>query len=269
MSQRSSPLWLRLLSFSIYGFLYLPIVLIIIYSFNQARFGLVWTGFTLKWYAQLFHDDLILLAVKNTLLLGIVSTGISTLLGTLLAYGLHRYRVPGKQLFQSAMYLPVVIPDIVMAITLLLFYKLVRYYTGLFELGLTTMILAHVTFQISFVAIVVRSRLAALDPSLEEAAHDLYANSWATVRHVTLPAIWPGIVAAALLAFTLSIDDFVISFFTSGPESTTLPILIYSTVRRGVTPEINALSTLIIAATFGIIVAAQTRWPRIGRTQKD
>lgn len=268
MSQQSSPLWLRLLSYCIYGFLYLPILLIIVYSFNQARFGLAWTGFTLKWYVQLFHDDLILLAVKNTLLLGVISTGISTLLGTLLAYGLHRYRVPGKQLFQSAMYLPVVIPDIVMAITLLLFYKLVRYYTGLFELGLTTMILAHVTFQISFVAIVVRSRLAALDPSLEEAARDLYANSWATVRHVTLPAIWPGIVAGALLAFTLSIDDFVISFFTSGPESTTLPILIYSTVRRGVTPEINALSTLIIAATFGIVVAAQARWSRIGRSQK-
>jgi spermidine/putrescine transport system permease protein len=154
------------------------------------------------------------------------------------------------------MYLPVVIPDVVMAIGLLLFYKFVRTYTGLFELGLTTMILSHVTFQVSFVAIVVRSRLLTLDPSLEEAARDLYASSWDTLRHVTLPLVLPGVLAGALLAFTLSIDDFVVSFFTSGPESTTLPILIYSTVRRGVTPEINALSTLIVLVTMITVVGS-------------
>lgn len=146
-----------------------------------------------------------------------------------------------------------------MAIALLLFYQFVRFYTGLFELGLGTMILAHITFQIAFVAIVVRSRLQLLDPALEEAAYDLYANTWQKLRYVTLPLAMPGIQAAALLAFTLSIDDFVISFFTSGPESLTLPILIYSTARRGVTPEINALSTLIILVTLILVVGFPLR----------
>ncbi|MDX2272149.1 MAG: ABC transporter permease [Cyanobacteriota bacterium] len=254
--QQRIPLALRLVSYGIYGFLYLPILLIVIYSFNKARFGLVWTGFTLDWYAKLFQNELSLAATQNTVILAVVSTFISTLLGSLLGYGLHRYHFPGKQIFQVVMYLPVVIPDIVMAIALLLFYKFVRYYTGLFELGMSTMILAHVTFQISFVAIVVRSRLLALDPALEEAAHDLYANSWDTLRFVTLPLIMPGVVAGALLAFTLSVDDFVISFFTSGPQSTTLPILIYSSVRRGVTPEINALSTLIVLVTIVAVVGS-------------
>ncbi|MEN9205438.1 MAG: ABC transporter permease [Thermostichales cyanobacterium DRC_bins_46] len=248
--------WLRWLSYGIYGFLYLPIALIVIYSFNRSRFGVRWTGFTFDWYLRLFQNPTTLTATLNTITLAVVSTAISTVLGSLLGYGLYRYRFPGKQVLQLLMYLPVIIPDIVMAVGLLLFYKFVRLYTGLFELGMTTMILAHVTFQIAFVAIVVRSRLLALDPALEEAARDLYADSWATLRHVVLPLALPGIVAGALLAFTLSIDDFVISFFTSGPESVTLPILIYSSVRRGVTPEINALSTLIILVTVVAIVAA-------------
>ncbi len=252
-SQPISPV-LRWISYGIYGFLYLPILLIMIYSFNQARYGLVWRGFTFDWYIQLFQNTITLQATINTLILAVISTLISTILGTLLGYGLHRYRFPGKRLFQGIMYLPVIIPDIVMAIALLLFYKFVRNYTGLFELGMGTMILAHVTFQISFVAIVVRSRLLALDITLEEAAHDLYASSWQTLRHVTFPLIAPGIIAGALLAFTLSIDDFVISFFTSGPTSTTLPILIYSSVRRGVTPEINALSTLIVLVTIITVI---------------
>ncbi|GAB4210309.1 MAG: ABC transporter permease [Synechococcales cyanobacterium] len=253
---RPIALWLRVVSYGIYGFLYLPILLIVVYSFNTSRYGVRWTGFTLDWYLQLFQNSTTLAATLNTLTLALVSTAISTVLGSLLGYGLYRYRFPGKNIFQLAMYLPVIIPDIVMAIGLLLFYKFVRGYTGLFELSMTTMILAHITFQIAFVAIVVRSRLLALDPSLEEAAHDLYANSWDTLRHVVFPLAWPGIIAGALLAFTLSIDDFVISFFTSGPENVTLPILIYSSVRRGVTPEINALSTLIIVVTMLAIVTA-------------
>ncbi|MGY2974425.1 ABC transporter permease [Thermostichus sp. MS-CIW-37] len=253
------PSWLRGVSYAIYGFLYLPILLIAVYSFNRARFGLAWTGFTFDWYLALFRNALVWQATQNTLVLALVSTLVSTLLGSLLGYGLYRYRFPGKKAVQGLLLLPVAIPDIVMAIGLLLFYQVVRAYTGWFELGLGTMILAHITFQIAFVAIVVRSRLQLLDPALEEAAHDLYANTWQKLRYVTLPLAMPGIQAAALLAFTLSIDDFVISFFTSGPESLTLPILIYSTARRGVTPEINALSTLIILVTLILVVGFPLR----------
>ena len=232
----------------LYAFLYAPIAVVIVYSFNTARYG-TWTGFTLKWYGVLFHNPTAMSAAKNTLILGGVSTVVATILGTMLGYGLHRYWFPGKKLFSWLMYIPVVIPDIVMAVALLLFYALVRKWLGLFELGMTTMIIAHVTFQIPFVAIVVRSRLIGMDPSIEEAAHDLGASSWQAFRHVTLPLILPGVAAGAMLAFTLSLDDFVVSFFTTGPGATTLPILIYSSVKRGITPDINALSTLIVLAS--------------------
>jgi spermidine/putrescine transport system permease protein len=254
------PTWLRGVSYAIYGFLYLPILLIAVYSFNRARFGLVWTGFTFDWYlGSLSECPRSGRRRRIPSSWPLVSTLVSTLLGSLLGYGLYRYRFPGKKILQGLMLLPVIVPDIVMAIALLLFYQFVRFYTGLFELGLGTMILAHITFQIAFVAIVVRSRLQLLDPALEEAAYDLYANTWQKLRYVTLPLAMPGIQAAALLAFTLSIDDFVISFFTSGPESLTLPILIYSTARRGVTPEINALSTLIILVTLILVVGFPLR----------
>lgn len=250
---------LRWVSYGIYGFLYLPLLMIGLYSFNRARYGLAWTGFTLQWYQQLLQNDQVLSATRNTLILAVVSTAISTLLGTMLGYGLHRYRFPGKGLVSGAILIPVVIPDIVMAITLLLFYKLVRETLGGFELGLGTMILAHVTFQVAFVAIVIRGRLLTLDLDLEEAARDLYANGWQTLWYVLLPMLRPALTSAALLAFTLSIDDFVISFFTSGPQSTTLPILIYSAARRGVSPEINALSTLIIGVTL-VVAIGTARW---------
>jgi spermidine/putrescine transport system permease protein len=167
--------------------------------------------------------------------------------------------------FSRLLYVPVFIPDIVLAVALLLFYSLVRDWLGVFGLGLTTMVLAHVTFQIPFVTIVVRSRLVDLDPALEEAACDLGANEWQTFRHVTFPLMWPGVIAAGMLAFTLSLDDFVVSFFTSGPGSTTLPILIYSSVKRGITPDINALSTLIVLASIlaTIVVTVLQRGRRL------
>ncbi len=234
----------------LYVFLYAPIVVVIVYSFNAARFGAGWAGFTTKWYSTLAENSQVLTAAKNTLLLAIISTVISTVLGTMLGCALQRLQFPGKKFISTFLYVPVFIPDIVMAVSILMFYSLVRSWLGLFELGLTTMILAHITFQIPFVAIVVRSRLAGLDPSLEEAAHDLGADNWQTFRCITLPLIFPGIIAGAMLAFTLSLDDFVVSFFTSGPGSTTLPILIYSSVKRGITPDINALSTLIVLASI-------------------
>lgn len=241
----------------LYAFLYAPIAVVIVYSFNAARFGASWAGFTTGWYRALASNSLAMNAVRNTLLLGLFSTLIATTLGTLLAFGLGRYQFPGRPFFSRLLHVPVFIPDIVLAVALLLFYSLARSWLGWGELGLTTMTLAHVTFQIPFVTIVVRARLAGLDPAVEEAARDLGANEWQTFRHVTLPLILPGMLAAAMLAFTLSLDDFVVSFFTSGPGSTTLPILIYSSVKRGLTPDINALSTLmILASVLGTIVIA-------------
>lgn len=234
----------------LYLFLYAPIAVVVVYSFNAARFGAGWAGFTTAWYGTLMSNPLALQAAKNTLILATASMLISTLLGTLLAYGLTRYRFPGRQGFARLLHVPVFIPDVVLAVALMLCFSLARSVWGLFELGLATMTLAHVTFQIPFVAIVVRARMAGLDPSLEEAARDLGANEWQAFRTVTLPMILPGVLAGAMLAFTLSLDDFVVSFFTSGPGSTTLPILIYASVKRGITPDINALSTLIILASI-------------------
>jgi spermidine/putrescine transport system permease protein len=251
------PCWrLTTIALFLYGFIYAPILVVIVYSFNAARFGAGWGGFTTRWYGVLLENSQALSAAKNTLLLGVFSTLFSTVLGTSLAFGLARYRFPGKSWANRLLYIPVFIPDIVMAVALLLFYSLARQWFGLFELGLTTMVLAHVTFQIPFVTIVVRARLAGLDPALEEAARDLGASEFQAFWHLTLPLIAPGVIAAAMLAFTLSLDDFVVSFFTSGPGSTTLPILIYSSVKRGITPDINALSTLIIIVSLVATITA-------------
>ncbi len=245
-----------------YVFLYAPLAAVIVLSFNATRHGLAWGGFSWKWYEALWHNEVALQAARNTLALGLISTTLSTLLGIALGYALARYPLPKRRLLDLALHIPIFLPDIVLAVAMLLFYSLCRQWLGLFQLGLTTMILGHVTFQIPFVALVIRARLAHLDPTLEEAAHDLGATPWQTFRHVTLPSLAPGIIAAAMLAFTLSLDDFAVSFFTSGPGSTTLPILIYSSVKRSISPDINALSTLILAtstlATLAV-VALQRR----------
>ncbi len=246
---KSPALSLRLLAGALYLFMYAPLVVVVIYSFNAARDGFIWKGFSVQWYQKLFADETARRALENTLTLAGVSTLISTLLGTMLAGGLKRYWFPGKKLFSWLMYVPVVIPDIVMAVAIFLFYTMLNQWLGLFQLGVRTMIIAHVTFQIPFVAIVVRARLAGLGPALEEAAYDLGATAWQTFWRVTFPLILPGVLSGAMLAFTLSLDDFVISFFTSGSGNMTLPIMIYSQVKRGVTPEINALSTLIVLAS--------------------
>ncbi len=266
MKRPSLPLCLN--AVVLYVFLYAPIVVVIVYSFNSARRGGPWRGFTTEWYATLFHSPEKLSAVTNTVILAVASTAISTVLGTLLGYGLSRFSFPGKKLFSWLMYIPVVVPDIVAAVAMLMFCSFVRNWTGLLELGLTTMIIAHVTFQIPLIAIVVRSRLAGMDPAIEEAAHDLGADAWQKFRHVTLPLLMPGVLAGAALAFTMSIDDFVISFFTAGPGATTLPILIYSSVKRGITPDINALATLIVLASIvGTITV--TMLQRRGRNEAN
>ena len=247
------PFWLT--AAALYAFLYAPLVVVIVYSFNLARYGAGWRGFTFDWYRVLWQNPMAIAAAKNTLILATVSTTVATVFGTMLAVGLNRYWFPGKRLFAWFLYLPVIIPDIVMAVAMMLFYALLRDRFGGFQLGMTTMICAHITFQIPFVAIVVRSRLIGLDPALEEAARDLGATPWKTFWRVTFPLILPGIIAGGMLAFTLSLDDFVVSFFTTGPGATTLPILIYSSAKRGITPDINALSTLLVIISIITTVA--------------
>ena len=233
-----------------YLFLYLPIVILVVYSFNASRYASgAWRGFSLEWYTSLFSNEAIGVALKNTLIVAGVSTLISTVFGTMVALGMERHKFRGKLAFDALLYLPIIIPDIAMAVMLLLFFVLCHA-----RLGIVTIVISHVAFNISFVAVVVRARLAYFDISLEEAAQDLYANEWQTFRRVTLPLIMPGILGGALLAFTLSIDDFVITFFTSGPGSTTLPLRIYSMVKLGVTPEINALSSIMLVASMGLVM---------------
>jgi spermidine/putrescine transport system permease protein len=232
-----------------YLFLYLPIIILVIFSFNVSRYAAAWRGFTLNWYASLFADEAIGVALKNSLIVAGASTLISTVFGTMVALAMERHKFWGKLAFDALLYLPIIIPDIAMAVMLLLFFVLSHT-----RLGLITIIISHVAFNISFVAVVVRARLAYFDITLEEAAQDLYANEWQTFRRVTLPLIMPGILGGALLAFTLSIDDFVITFFTAGPGSTTLPLRIYSMVKFGVTPEINALSSMMLVVSMLLVM---------------
>ena len=253
------PLWL--LSVLLYLFMYAPFVVVTVFSFNLAKFGAGWTGFTTKWYGVLFSNEQALNAAKNTLILASASTLVATLLGTMLGYGLSRYWFPGKNVVDWLMYVPIAIPDILMAVAVLLFYGIIRNWLGLFELGLPTMIISHITFEIPFVATVVRARMVGMDPSLEEAARDLGADGFKVFRHITFPLMVPGVLSGALLAFTMSLDDFVVSFFTTGPGATTLPILIYSSVKRGITPDINALSTLMALASILLVTLATVLQP--------
>jgi spermidine/putrescine transport system permease protein len=237
------------LAIGIFLFLYLPIFVLIIYSFNDNQVVGVWSGFSTRWYAELWQDRALASALRVSLWVAVWSTIISTILGTLAALVLERYRFFGKLTFDAALYLPVIIPDIVMALSTLLFFVIAAV-----PLSRTTILIAHVAFNISFVAVVVRARLADMDSTLEEAAADLGANEWTTFRRVTLPLLMPGIIAGALLAFTLSLDDFVITFFVSGPGSTTLPVRVYSMIKFGVTPEVNAISTLMLVGSTLLVV---------------
>ncbi len=242
---------LTLLAVAIFLFLYLPILILVIYSFNQNQVVGVWTGFSTRWYAELLQDRALINAFRVSLWVAFWSTVISTVLGTLGAMALERYRFRGKLGFDATMYLPIIIPDIVMALSTLLFFVLVAV-----PLSRYTILVAHVAFNISFVAVVVRGRLAEMDKGLEEAAADLGASAWTTFRRVTLPLLMPAIVSAALLAFTLSLDDFVITFFVSGPGSTTLPVRVYSMIKFGVTPEVNAISTLMLLGSTVLVVVS-------------
>ena len=256
------PRWVNGLALAGLIWLYLPMVAVGVFSVNAARHGLSWRGFTLEWYARLFRNEYVLDAAWNTLVLAVASTLVATVLGTLLAIGISRFPWPPglRRFLDISLYLPVVTPDIILAAALVVALGVLRGISDLFKPGLAAMIIGHITFQVAFVALVVQGRLATIGRALEEAARDLYADTWTLLRRVMLPLLMPGIVAGAMLAFTLSLDDFVISFFTAGPDSTTLPIFIYASVRRGVTPEIHALSTLVFLGTVVLAVAVQRLW---------
>jgi len=256
--RKSHPLIIAVAMFTL-GFLYLPLVAVAVFSVNATRYGLGWRGFTLDWYLKLCQNEFILNAAWNTLVLAVVSTVAATILGTVLAIGMDRFPWGRKAntSLDLVLHIPVVIPDIILAAALVVAFGLLRVVSSLFEPGLLNMIIGHITFQISFVALVVRSRLVSIGRDVEEVARDLFASTPYVLRRVTIPLLLPGIVAGAMLAFTLSLDDFVISFFTAGPESVTLPLFIFAAVRRGVTPQIHALSTLVVLITVILIVGME------------
>lgn len=245
----------------VYAFLYLPIAVLMAFSFNSGQRTALWQGFTLDWYRRLLDNEALLRALRNSVGVALVTTAVSTVLGTLAAVALVRYSFRGKRATQGLLMLPIILPEIVLGAALLTFFGA----AGL-RLSLTTVIIAHVVFSVSYVAIVVRSRLAGLDPALEEAARDLGAGPFETFRRVTLPLAAPGIQAGALLVFTLSIDDYVITSFVAGVGATTLPLHIYSMLKVGVTPEVNAVSTLLLVVTLGLIALAQRLLQRTPRS---
>jgi len=257
MSEKKLPLWLRLYGILAYAYIYVPILILMVFSFNTMKLNIRWEGFTTRWYGVLFNDQQVILATRNTLIIAVISTLVATILGTMAALALHRYRFPGYGASETMMYVPIVIPEVIMGISMLVLFVMLN-----FTLGLVTITLAHIAFNIPFVALVVRARLHGYDNAIDEAAMDLGANEVTTFWRVTLPTIMPGVLSGAMLAFTLSLDDYVITYFTAGPGSTTLPLRVFSMVRFMVTPEVNALSTIWVLAVFTVLLIgrlAQTR----------
>jgi putrescine transport system permease protein len=236
-----------------FAFLYLPMVVLVVYSFNESKLVTVWAGFSTKWYGELMQNEDFLSAAWVTVKVALASSTLATILGTMAAYVLVRSgRFPGRTAFSGMIYAPLVMPEVITGLSLLLLFIGI----GL-DRGILTIVLAHTTFAMCYVSVVVSSRLSTFDQSLEEAALDLGCSPFEAFRLVTLPIIAPAIISGWLLAFTLSLDDLVIASFTTGPSATTLPIKIFSAVRLGVSPEINALSTLMIAiVTFGVLTAS-------------
>ena len=244
-----------------YAFLYIPLVIVVVYSFNDSRLNAEWVGFTFGWYDKLFHNEDMLVAAGNSLAIGLVASLVSTVLGTMAGVALYRYPM---RLLSVLVLSPIAIPEILMGVSLLIFFVLLN-----FTLGLVSVALAHIAFCIGFVAIVVRSRLAGMDEALTEAARDCGATPWQAFRYVTLPLIMPGVIAGALMAFTLSIDDFVITFFTAGAGTVTLPLQIYSMIKIAVTPEVNAVSTLLMLLTLALIIIASRLSPTLLQSDRD
>lgn len=238
----------------VFSFLFLPILVLILFSFNTSEMNIVFEGFTLHWYKDLFSNKVLIESLKNTLIVAIISTIISTIIGTISAYALHKYNFKFKNIVNELIYIPVVIPEIVLGISLLCIYTLIN-----LELGLFTLILAHICFSLPFVIINVRSVLENMDSNLEKAASDLGASKLKTFFYIVIPTLMPGILSGAQLAFTLSLDDVVISYFTSGPGSNTLPLHIFSMIKTGITPDVNALITLMLLTIFVVLTTITLR----------
>ena len=234
--------------FLVFLFLFLPIFVLIVFSFNTSRLNIVFEGFTLKWYYELFNNPRLLESLWNTLIVAVISTVVSTIIGTISSYALKKFDFPFKKFINELLYIPVVIPEIVLGISLLCIYSLMK-----IELGMFTLILSHIAFSIPFVIINVNSVLDTMNSNLEEAASDLGASKVKAFFYVVLPTLIPGILSGAQLAFTLSLDDVVISYFTAGPASNTLPLQVFSMIKSGVTPDVNALITVLLLIIFATL----------------
>ncbi len=247
----SRRLWMRLALVATFVFLYAPIVTLIAFSFNDSRRNIVWRGFTLKYYEKAWNNDGLIEAFVNSLTIALCNTLVSTVLGAMAALMLWRFRFPAKGSYEGALALPIVIPEICMGVAMLAFFARTGWPPGLpWPLNLGAITIAHISFSFPFVALIVRARLASFNRELEEAAKDLGASEWQVFLDIMVPYMKPGLIAGALLAFTLSLDDFVITFFTSGPDTVTFPVKVYSMVRFSVTPEVNAASTVLIVITL-------------------
>jgi len=231
--------------FLVFMFLFLPICVLVVFSFNTSRLNIIFEGFTLRWYYELFNNPMLLEALWNTLIVAVISTVVSTIVGTMSSYALKKFDFFGKKFINELLYIPIVIPEIVLGISLLCIYALMK-----IELGMFTLILSHIAFSIPFVIINVNSVLDMMNPNLEEAASDLGASKIKTFFKVVIPSLLPGILSGAQLAFTLSLDDVVISYFTAGPDSNTLPLQVFSMIKTGVTPDVNALITIMLLIIF-------------------
>ena len=249
---------LRLWLIVVFAFLYVPLLTLVAFSFNDSRRNVVWRGFTTEWYGKALSNASLVEAFVNSLTIAALSTVVSVILGALAAIALWRFRFPGRTAFEGAMAMPIVIPEICMGVAMLVFFaRVLPWPQGLvwpFNLG--AIVIAHIAFSFPFVAVVVRARLASFNREQEEAARDLGASDWQALRDVLLPHLAPSLIAGALLAFTLSLDDFVITFFTSGPDTVTFPVKVYSMVRFSVTPEVNAASTLLLGVTVLLTIVA-------------
>ncbi len=258
----SRRLWLRIVVAVTFLLLYAPIITLMIFSFNNSRRNVVWRGFTLKYYEKAWNNEGLFEAFTNSLTIAFVSTIVSTIIGAMVAVMLWRFRFPGKAAYEGLMALPIVVPEICMGVAMMVFFARIGWPADMpWPLNLSAITIAHIAFSFPFVAIVVRARLSGFNRELEEASHDLGATEWQTFRKVILPYMKPGVIAGALLAFTLSLDDFVITFFTSGPNTVTFPVKVYSMVRFSVTPEVNAASTVLVVITV-ILTAIAMRFQK-------
>jgi len=240
--------WLRSIAVFNLVFLYLPILVLLVFSFNASRLAATWQGFSWHWYGELIQDGALHAATRNSLVVAVVSTVLATVLGIPAAMGLERLARRSQHILGGMFMLPLVIPEVMMGVSLLLFFVMIG-----MPLGLTTVMLGHAAFNVPVVMVILRAKLQKLDPRLQEAAADLGASPWQVFRLVTLPLLRPAILGAVLMAFTVSLDDFIVTFFVAGPGATTLPLKVYSMIKSGISPEINALSALMVLLSMGLV----------------